>query len=106
MIDDPAKSLQPREGESNREQRAIRRVRSLGRMDSSKLSKTQARQLREALYPHCNYLFRLRRRMEQIGFTHSDPLYGAVCKAYNAMHELNEIHYLRCNGGVGRSSGK
>jgi len=74
-------------------------------MDSSKLSNTQARQLRDALYPHCNYLFRLRRRMEQLGFTHSDPLYAAVCKAYNAMHELNvEIHYLSCNSGVGRSS--
>jgi hypothetical protein len=71
-------------------------------MDSSRLTKTQARQLCDALYPHYNHLFRLRRRMEQLGFTHSDPLYAAVCKAYNAMHELSvEIHYLSCDG-VGR----
>jgi hypothetical protein len=74
-------------------------------MDSSKLSKTQTRQLRDALFPHCNYLFRLRRRMEQLGFTVHDPLFAAVTRAYNAMHELNvEIHYLSCESGVGRSS--
>ena len=78
---------------------------SLGRMDSSKLTKTQARQLHNALYPHCNYLFRLRRRMEQLGFTVHDPLFAAVTRAYNAMHELSvEIHYLSCESGVGRPS--
>jgi hypothetical protein len=42
------------------------------------------------------------KRMEQLGFTHSDPLYAAVCRAYDAMHELNvEIHYLSCESGVG-----
>jgi hypothetical protein len=29
------------------------------------------------------------------------------CKTFNAIHELNdEIHYLSCQGGVGRSSSK
>ncbi len=72
-------------------------------MDSDKLTTAQARLLSQALFPHVNYLFRLKTRMERAGFPPRDPLYVLVCDAYDAMHRLSvEIHYLSCEGGVGR----
>ena len=41
--------------------------------------------------------------MEKCGFAADDKLYQLVCKAQGVMHELvMELHYLSCEGGVGR----
>ena len=72
-------------------------------MDSDKLTTAQARLLYKALFPHANYLFRLKRRMEQTGFPPGDPLYKLACDAYDALRTLRiEVHYLSCQSGVGR----
>ena len=68
-------------------------------MDRSDVKKSQAKTISTALFPHMNYLFRLRKRMEEVGFPHNDKLYLLVCNAYDAMHSLSdEIHYLSCDG--------
>jgi hypothetical protein len=49
--------------------------------------------VRESLYPAINYVGRLRRRMEKVGFAESNPLFALVRKAYDALHALyNELH--------------
>jgi hypothetical protein len=52
----------------------------------------QAARLYDALYPHVNYLYRLKERMERRQLTR-DPLYGDVCRAYDAAWRLSlEAH--------------
>lgn len=71
-------------------------------MDRDSVKKSQATTINKALFPKLNYLYRLRKRMEEVGFPHDDKLYLLVCKAYDAMYALNvETHYLSCDG-VGR----
>ena len=73
-------------------------------MDRDSLKKSQAATINKALFPNLNYLLRLRRRMEQVGFPPDDKLYLLVCKAYDAVYRLHvETHYLSCDG-VGRPS--
>ena len=68
-------------------------------MDRTALKKSQAKTVSEALFPGMNYLFRLRERMEKVGFPQDDKLFKMVCAAYDAMHRLSvEVHYLSCNG--------
>ena len=58
-------------------------------------TKEQAKKLSRGLYPVQNYLYRLRRRMEQVGFPRSAPLYALVDAAYDAVHRLNiHVHYM------------
>jgi len=71
-------------------------------MDSSNLTRSQAKKVNAAIFPKLNYLDRLRKRMQKVGFPHDDPLWVLVEKAYYAMQRLYmETHYLSCNG-VGR----
>ena len=66
------------------------------------LTKSQAKTIRDGLFPGFNYLYRLRQRMEKAGFPSGDKLFQLVCAAYDAAHRLNvEVHYLSCDG-VGR----
>ena len=58
-------------------------------MDRETIKKSQAKTSSTALFPHLNYLFRLRKRMEDVGFPHDDKLYLLVCKAYDSMHHLS-----------------
>jgi hypothetical protein len=51
-------------------------------MDRSDVTKAQAAKIGEALFPPTNYLVRLRKRMEQLGFPFDDPLYVLVCAAH------------------------
>jgi hypothetical protein len=45
-----------------------------------------------------NYLVRLRKRMEQRGFHHDDPLYVRVVAAHEQLNRLRlEMHYLACD---------
>lgn len=67
----------------------------------------QALRVRESLYPAMNYIGRLRRRMEKVGFAVENPLYVLVTRVYEAMHALyNELHYVSCESGVGREPKK
>ena len=43
-------------------------------MNRSDVTKEQAKKLSQGLYPVQNYLYRLRRRMEQVGFPLTDPV--------------------------------
>lgn len=71
-------------------------------MSSDDITKSQAKVISEALFPGTNYLVRLKKKMEKVGFPHDDKLYLLVCNAYDAALELgNEVHYLGCDG-VGR----
>lgn len=68
-------------------------------MDRTDVRKSQAKQISHALFPKINYLFRLRKRMEEVGFPPNDKFYLLVCKAYDAMQQLSvEVHYLSCDG--------
>ena len=72
-------------------------------MDSKGLKPWQARKIRASLQPALGYLSRLQRRMELTGFPPGDPLYLATVKAQKALHDLLvDLHYLSCEGGVGR----
>ena len=63
------------------------------------ITKAQAKALSKALYPHVNYLSRLRKRMEVVGFLPNDKLYLLVRKAHDALDELSiAVHYLSCDG--------
>jgi hypothetical protein len=57
----------------------------------------QAARLYDGLYPHVNYLFRLKERMEERRLT-SDPLYAAVCRAYDAAWRLAREAHSRSVG--------
>src|SRR5215471_14632906 len=73
------------------------------RMDSESLRKWQIKKIHDALAPTLGYLSRLQRRMELKGFPPDDPLFQKAVKAQAAMQSLvMELHYLSCDGGVGR----
>jgi hypothetical protein len=68
-------------------------------MNRSDVTKAQAKKLSQGLYPVQNYLCRLRRRMEQVGFPPTDPLYALVDAACDAVHRLRiHVHYMSYDG--------
>ena len=68
------------------------------------ITREQAAKLSEQLYPHANYLIRLRERASKT-LTLNDPLFLAIAKAQDAIQSLCvEVHYLSCEpGSVGRA---
>src|SRR6267142_2596074 len=67
-------------------------------MDRETIRKSQAKVISSALFPGMNYLYRLRERMQKVGFPHDDKLYLLVSNAYDAMHRLSvAVHYLSCD---------
>jgi hypothetical protein len=71
---------------------------------TGKCEKWQAAKIAKALYPSVNYLVRLRRRMEQVGFPLDDDLFRHVCAAYDAVNRLRlKAHNLSCGGTGGPS---
>ena len=73
-------------------------------MNSRDLTAEQAKQTRQQLLPSLRYLAALRNRVQQCGFPADDPLRQRVEQAHDAVHRLTiELHYLSCNGGVGRA---
>jgi hypothetical protein len=75
-------------------------------MNGKVIKPWQAAVIRRALAPAQRYLFRLRQRMSEVGFSQSDTLYQLVCRAYDAVFHLSiELHYLSCGLGVGQASG-
>jgi hypothetical protein len=53
-------------------------------MTSDNLTADQASRLYDALFPHVNYLLRLKKRLEDLRFAGYDPLRLAAAKAYEA----------------------
>jgi hypothetical protein len=75
-------------------------------MNSSQLSKEQAAKLADEIAQHQAYFYRLRRRMETLGFPPSDMTLIMVGKLHDLLTELKmHAHYLSCNG-VGDSARK
>ncbi len=66
-----------------------------GRMTSDDLTAEQASRLYEALFPHVNYLLRLKKRLEDLRFADDDPLRLAATKAYEAAWELRQEAHRR-----------
>jgi hypothetical protein len=74
-------------------------------MDSTKIKPWQAKLMYATLRPALGYLCRLRERMERRGFPPNDKLLKLTEAAYNAIHSLTvELHYMSCEGGVGRET--
>jgi hypothetical protein len=70
-----------------------------------KLQPWQARKVHRALQPSVGYLYRLKARMQKVGFLDNDLLYQLVSQAYDTVHTLYiQLHYLSCESGVGRPS--
>lgn len=64
----------------------------------------QAKVIAKSITPMLQYLNKLQRRMEQVGFPLADPFYQAVMKARDGVYSLSiSLHYLSCTGGVGRA---
>jgi hypothetical protein len=75
------------------------------RVSSEQLTLEQLRQLQAILRRYLRFLNRLLRRMEQLGFAGDDPLYRQAYRAQAELQSLGmEVHYLACQGGVGKSS--
>jgi hypothetical protein len=71
---------------------------------AGKIKRWQAARLHRLLQPSVGLLYRLRERMQKVGYVPSDRLYALVCKAYDALHAVYvDVHYLSCDG-VGRKS--
>ena len=69
------------------------------------LTAEQASKLYEALFPHVNYLLRLKKRLEDLRFADDDPLRVAATKAYEAAWELRqEAHRRSVRMGASRPS--
>jgi hypothetical protein len=47
------------------------------------LTTAQTSRLHDDLFPHVNYLLRLKKRMEELRLQ-TDPLYDVICRAYDA----------------------
>ena len=69
----------------------------------AKLTHEQAAAVRDRLWRTTGYLVRLRERMQQVGFIHTDRLFRLVVDAEHAMRDLcMALHYVSCEGGVGQ----
>jgi hypothetical protein len=70
-----------------------------------KLQPWQARRVHRSLQPSVGYLYRLKARMQKLGFLDNDLLYQLVSQAYDTTQALfMQLHYLSCKSGVGRPS--
>ena len=79
---------------------------TLAGMNSSQLTKEQTAKLAEEIAKHQAYFYRLRRRLETLGFPQSDITLIMVGKIHELLTELKmHVHYLSCNG-VGDSTRK
>lgn len=58
------------------------------------LTADEASRLYDALYPHVNYLLRLKNRFEELRIV-DDPLYAEVCDAYHAVWSLRQAAHSR-----------
>ena len=76
-------------------------------MNSGDLSTAQAQANSKSLFHSLNYLYRLKSRMEKVGFKPDDPLLVKVKVANDAIFDLSiDLHYHGCRSGVGRLPNK
>jgi hypothetical protein len=74
-------------------------------MDSSELTRDQAKRLREQLLPILRYLEALRTRIDQQAWPKSDRIRHNVEATFDAVHRLTvELHYLSCPGVAGHTA--
>ena len=73
-------------------------------MDSSRLTAEQVLAMAKVVRRQLRYWGGLRRRMDEVAFTPTDPLYVTAQRAYEAVYAMSvELHYLRCaRGTVGK----
>jgi hypothetical protein len=63
-------------------------------MDSKDLTTAQAQAISKSLFHSLNDLYRLKSRMERVGFKPDDPLFVKVKAAYDAVFNLStDLHY-------------
>ena len=74
-------------------------------MDGETIERWQAAQLFKTVGPMVGYLYRLRERMDKSDSFRLIRLYQRVCRAYESLHALSELHYLSCDG-VGRGTSR
>ncbi len=68
-------------------------------MNSGALERWQIAKLQKSVAPMLRYLYKLKDRMQRVGFLPQDPLYQSVERAYNSVHSLSvKLHYLGCDG--------
>lgn len=74
-------------------------------MDSTAITREQAKAMGEVIGRQLRYLGKLRTRMERLAFPPNDPLYRQVSDAFDKIHRLNvALHYMSCDpGSVGRA---
>ena len=66
---------------------------------AGKIKRSQAKELHRRLRPKLSYLYRLRERMQKVGYVPGDRLYELAVKSYESVHALCvEVHYLSCDG--------
>ena len=71
-------------------------------MSRVNLTREQARKLLEQMQPMCSYLYRVRERLQQLGFDEEDSLFRTTHAAYRAVQELTcEAHSESCKGQMG-----
>lgn len=71
-------------------------------MESDDLTKEQLEKLYNAFWPHLNFVVRLDKRLDELGFKEHEPMRKEVIAARNAMQALGvHLHYARCEGNVG-----
>ena len=68
-------------------------------MDSSQVTRRQARIVKGRLQPTLDYVTQLRRRMAKRGFVYGDELMDLVCDAEMALHKLCVDLLLRTENG-------
>src|SRR5688572_25585945 len=75
-----------------------RLVGTVAAVTSNDLTTEQATQMGAIVDRHLNYLGRLRKRMQRVGFPHDDKLVIAVSAAWDATHALSvKLHYASCD---------
>jgi hypothetical protein len=73
-------------------------------MGSNNLKPWQAQIIGKSLGRHLNHVYRLKSRIERVGFKSDDPLFVKVKAAYDAVFDLSiDLRYRGCSGGVGLS---
>ena len=72
-------------------------------MNADDLTHNQCQKMRDALFPLANYVVRMKKRMEKLGFPRRDPLYALVAASQEDLQRLSmELHYRSCKSGVAR----
>jgi hypothetical protein len=71
-------------------------------METDDLTREQREKLCNSFWPHLNYVVRLDKRLDELGFNEHELMRENVLAARNAMQALGvHLHYARSEGNVG-----